>query len=238
MISCNYTLPTELCKIMGDLGSDKGNQFLSGRHTYTPVYSKILEKIRYNSINIFELGLGSLNSKIPCNMNGYSGENYTPGNSLIGWKQYCPNALIYGADFDKDTLFQTDRIKTFFCDQTQPSIIKDMWSKTDCAFDLIIDDGLHTYEANVCFFENSVHKLKNGGYFVIEDIHNAALPLFENKIKEWRLLYDDLTFQIFRMPHERNNGDNNLCIIQKRTKQLTPQPEVNPPQKKFVWNRR
>jgi hypothetical protein len=214
---------------MGDLGSDKGNKDLSGRHTYTPVYSKILETKRYDSINIFELGLGSLDSTVPCNMNGYCGENYTPGNSLKGWKAYCPNASVYGADIDKNALFEEDRIKTFFCDQTNPAIIKDMWSKINSTFDLIIDDGLHTYEANVCFFENSIHKLNIGGYFVIEDIHIAALPLFESKIREWEMMYNNLSFQLFPMPHEKNNGDNNLCIIHREPNTVNS--------RKFIWNR-
>lgn len=36
-----------------------------------------------------------------------------------------------------------------------------MWKNDDLVdnFDIIVEDGLHTFDANVCFFENSVHKL-------------------------------------------------------------------------------
>ena len=45
-------------------------------------------------------------------------------------------------------------------------------------FDIIIEDGLHTFEANKCFFENSIHKVKRGGIYIIEDITNIDLPKF------------------------------------------------------------
>ena len=92
-----------------------------------------------------------------------------------------------------------------------------MWNEPDLQdnFDIIIEDGLHTFNANVCFFENSIHKLKQNGYFIIEDILNYEEYLFENKIKEWESQYKDCLFTLLKIPSSHNNTDNNLLVVVK-----------------------
>ena len=71
------------------------------------------------------------------------------------WRDYFPNANVYGADIDKDILFSEERIKTFYIDQLNPSSIKDFWEKVNTKdFDLIVDDGLHTFKAGITLFKN------------------------------------------------------------------------------------
>jgi len=140
-----------------------------------------------------------------------------PGASLYGWKEFFPNSEIFGADIDKDILFNTDRITTFYCDQTKPEIIKKMWEEPvlEENFDIIIDDGLHTFDANVCFFENSIHKLNPGGYYIIEDIVIDEYHLFVNKFDEWQTTYDDCEITILNIPSLQNAFDNRLVVIYK-----------------------
>ena len=61
-----------------------------------------------------------------------------------------------------------------------------MWNHPDLygQFDIILEDGLHEFAANVTFFENSIHKLSKYGYFIIEDIANKELHLLQIKIQE------------------------------------------------------
>ena len=154
---------TPLCEIMINQGSDKGG----GWHNYTLVYNELLKSIKNKAKNVFELGLGTTNLHLPSNM----GANGTSGASLKGWREYFTKANIFGADIDSEILFEEDRIKTFYCDQTSPESIGELWSKFDSVqFDFLLEDGLHTYDANICFFENSIHKVKKGGLYVIEDI--------------------------------------------------------------------
>jgi hypothetical protein len=204
--------PTELCIIMGNNKSDKGSQNITRSwHNYTLVYNNLFKDRRNESLRVFELGLGTNNVNLPSNM----GVNGRPGASLYGWSEYFPNATIFGADIDSNCLFQTDRIKTYYCDQTNPHVIGYMW-KEDALnepFDIIIEDGLHTYEANVCFFENSIHKLASKGIYVIEDIANKDIPRFEQKISEWKLKYTNLTFDLMRLPSYVNKVDNNLLVV-------------------------
>ncbi|MHB1953742.1 MAG: hypothetical protein ACYCOU_08305 [Sulfobacillus sp.] len=139
-----------------------------------------------------------------------------PGASLYAWKNYFINSEIFGADIDRNILFSSDRIKTYYCDQTDRQAIMNMWNEPDLNqnFDVIIEDGLHMFEANVTFFENSIHKLKLGGLFIIEDINVRDIDRIRNKIKEWKEMYLNLRFRLELVFHS-NQYDNNLLIVQK-----------------------
>ena len=212
--SFDTTKSTPLCEIMGRQRSDKGSiNIESSWHNYTTFYYSIFKNLREKQLRVFELGLGTNNINIPSNM----GSHGRPGASLYGWYEFFKNSYIFGADIDPDILFNTDKIKTFYCDQTKPEIIKKMWDDPSLQdnFDIIIEDGLHTFSANVCFFENSIHKLKSNGYFIIEDILVREEYLFENKIKEWEIKYKDCLFTLLKIPSTCNNFDNNLLVVFK-----------------------
>jgi len=203
-----------LCEIMGRNQSDKGSQNITTSwHNYTTFYYSIFKHLQNKSIRLFELGLGTNNVNIPSNM-GHEG---VPGASLYGWREFFPNAQIFGADIDKNILFNTKNIRTFFCDQCDPSIIQNMWSheELNSYFDIIIDDGLHEFDANVCFFENSLHKLNVNGIFIIEDIHCEYLDKVVGKISEWENAYPNYIFTLLQIPSTRNTCDNNLLVIHR-----------------------
>jgi hypothetical protein len=206
--------PTELCKLMGKYGSDKGNEDLSiSPHNYTTLYYKLFNDIRYKNLRIFELGLGTNNVNLPSNM----GPDGKPGASLKGWADFFPNSSIFGADIDRDILFNTERIKTYYCNQLNPIDIKKLWNNPELEenFDIIIEDGLHTPEANICFFENSIHKLKKNGYYIIEDIY-IDTSIFEHIIENnWSEQYPYLDFKIIKLPILQNCSKtaNNIVLI-------------------------
>lgn len=207
---------TPLCEIMGRYNSDKGHvNITKSWHNYTTFYYSIFKPLTNHSLRIFELGLGTNNVNLPSNM----GKDGTPGASLYGWSAFFPNSTIFGADIDKNILFNTDRIKTFYCDQTNPAIIHEMWNEPalkEDDFDIIIEDGLHTFHANVCFFENSIHKLKSNGYYIIEDIVHHEEGLFVEKIKEWEKKYVNCVFQLLKIPSLCNVHDNTLLVVFKK----------------------
>ena len=204
--------PTILCEIMGRHRSDKGHANITESwHNYTTFYYSLFKDRRDTPLRLFELGLGTNNPNILSNI----GPDGVPGASLYGWKDFFPLAHIFGADIDKDILFQEDRIQTFYCDQTNPDTIKEMWDTLD-PFDIIIEDGLHTFEANVCFFENSIHKLNTNGYYIIEDVLKEEEPFFLEKIKEWQLTYPDCVFTMLTIPSTKNSFDNALVVVYKK----------------------
>lgn len=205
---------TPLCEIMGRNKSDKGSINIdSSWHNYTTFYYSIFKDLHTKKLRVFELGLGTNNVNLPSNM----GPDGRPGASHYGWSEFFVNSHIFGADIDTDILFNTDKIKTFYCDQTNPEVIKKMWDEPVLQdnFDIIIEDGLHTFNANVCFFENSIHKLNPNGYFIIEDIKNDDEYLFESKIKEWGSQYTDCVFTLLKIPSSVNQIDNNLLVVVK-----------------------
>jgi SAM-dependent methyltransferase len=205
---------TPLCEIMGRNKSDKGSiNIESSWHNYTTFYYSIFKDLHTKKLRVFELGLGTNNVNLPSNM----GPDGRPGASHYGWSEFFVNSHIFGADIDTDILFNTDKINTFYCDQTNPEVIKKMWDEPVLQdnFDIIIEDGLHTFNANVCFFENSIHKLNPNGYFIIEDIKNDDEYLFESKIKEWGSKYTDCVFTLLKIPSSVNQIDNNLLVVVK-----------------------
>jgi SAM-dependent methyltransferase len=207
---------TPLCEIMERHGSDKGSINLEHSwHNYTTFYYSIFKDLREKKLRVFELGLGTNNTNIPSNM-GHGGK---PGASHYGWSEFFHNSHIFGADIDSNILFSTDKIKTFYCDQTNPEVIKKLWDEPALQddFDIIIEDGLHKFNANVCFFENSIHKLKPNGYFIIEDVSEREKYLFENKIKQWEGQYKDCIFTLLKIPSS-NVWDNILLVVVKRPK--------------------
>jgi hypothetical protein len=208
MSSLDYTTTTPLCEIMGRFRSDKSYLPIKW-HNYTIFYYSIFQSLRDKPLHIFELGLGTNNVNMKSNM----GKDGVPGASLYGWAEFFPNATIVGADIDRDILFQTPRIKTYYCDQTNPSEIKEMWDRVPEQFDIIVEDGLHTYDANVCFFENSIHKLKETGIYIIEDIAEKDIPSFTIKIAEWMRQYPTRSFELVRLPLKENNYDNTVLYI-------------------------
>ena len=204
---------TPLCELMGYFGSDKGHRDITKCwHNYTTLYHSLFKDICSQPLRLFELGLGTNNTNIPSNM----GKDGKPGASLFAWKEYFKNGMIYGADIDRDILFSTERIKTFYCDQTNPESIATLWKEPPLTegFDIIIEDGLHAFNANVCFFENSIHKLNVGGYYIIEDIAPCYIANFEDILPKWRSIYPDLTFTLLMLP-SMNSGDNNLVVIKR-----------------------
>lgn len=205
----NVLETANLCRVMSRHGSDKA----IGWHNYTIVYSELFKEIRHHPLRVFELGLGTNNPGLVSTM----GSHGKPGASLRGWREYFPNALVYGADIDRTVLFEEDRIRTFYCDQLDQSAIRDLWSQPELhgGLNVIIEDGLHTFDANVSFLDGSLNKLAPGGTYVIEDIERSTLPGWKDCLeKVYSGRYPGFVFALVELPNA-NPYDNNLLVIQK-----------------------
>ena len=125
---------TPLCEIMVKYGSDKGSlNTIYCKHNFTTFYYSIFKDIQHNNLRVFELGLGTNDVTMPSNM-GVDGK---PGASLYGWREFFCNSKIFGADIDQKILFNTENINTFYCDQTNPQSIADMWNNTELLDNMI-----------------------------------------------------------------------------------------------------
>jgi methylase of polypeptide subunit release factors len=185
------------------------------------IYSLLFGNIRYKVKNVFECGLGSADERIVSNMSATG----SPGASLRIWKDYFPNALIWGADIDKKALFEEDRIKTGFIDQLSPTLIKEFFQKVGGQkFDIIIDDGLHTYEAGLTLFENAIDNLASDGIYIIEDISNEAMEKFSDYFHKTKFVVDYIAMNAVidrdDAYKQYEYGGNALLVIRKNVELL------------------
>lgn len=208
--SVNALAPTPMCRVMTKYGSDKGR----GWHNYTTLYSALFSGRRKESLRIFELGLGTNNPTLSSSMGVYG----LPGASLRGWRELFPRALVYGADIDRAILFQDDRIKTFYCDQLDPKAICELWSDPEFqdGLDIIIEDGLHTFQANISFLEGSLSHLRPGGTYIVEDIEGKCIQDWYDRIENvYAKQYPGYEFAFVVLPNSMNRVDNNLLIVRR-----------------------
>lgn len=132
-------------------------------HSYIPAYQELFEPIRESATSVLEIGIG-----YPELMKDFSASWYKPGASLRLWRDYFPNALIYGCDIRADVMFREGRITTCICDQSSIDDLRYRFAGLE--FDIIIDDGSHQAEHQLISWSVLQHNLKPGGIYVIEDV--------------------------------------------------------------------
>jgi hypothetical protein len=210
----------ELASLCDLYGSDKGELRLSEHpypgpsHSYVEYYSQIFSHCRNRVTKVFECGIGTNNPFLASSM----GKEGQPGASLRVWRDYFPNSVVIGADIDTDILFEENRIKTFYVDQKNPSSIEALWRVIGISdFDIMIDDGLHTFEAGTTLWLNSIERLAPDGVYIIEDVGTSDLVRYRNFFRNYNFIVD---FVCLIRP-DKNLADNNLVVIRKNS------PETN-----------
>ena len=101
-----------------------------------------------------------------------------PGASVRAFRDLLPQFQIYGADVDRRILFEEERLRTFYVDQTSGKALRDLQAQIDEPLDLIIDDGLHAPHSNLNTLLYALEALRPSGYLVIEDLTPAMLPIW------------------------------------------------------------
>jgi SAM-dependent methyltransferase len=169
---------TPLCELARKYGTDKGGDHLQRGdtcHTYTPAYWFMFRRRRHQVKAVLEIGIGG-------------------GHSLRMWKEYFPNATIYGIDSNPECLAQAeDRIRCFQADQYNEAELNRVLDQIKSTlFDLIVDDGSHEPAHQIFTAQVLLPYLANDGVYVIEDIEPDCQPqLIGNPIvqnmptKEW-----------------------------------------------------
>lgn len=152
---------TELCELAYKYGSDKCPQI---NHTYTTYYYDLLKDRRDTIKKVVEIGIGSSEYM------HYTPEQYQTGASLRMWRDFFPNAQIYGADIQRSMLFEDERIKTFYCDQGNTKDIENLISETGSDIDLFIDDGFHLWGHQVHLCRVAMPLLDKNVIYIIEDV--------------------------------------------------------------------
>jgi len=122
--------------------------------SYLDIYERYFNKIK-NDVKVF-VEIGILNGK-----------------SLKMWKEYFPNAIIYGIDINPNCKqFEEDRIKILIGDQNNDDFLNKVKSEIK-EIDILLDDGSHITTHQIKTF-NYLHGLiKSGGFYIIEDLRNS-----------------------------------------------------------------
>lgn len=202
-----------LCQKFGsDKGSSStrlGEHILKRKvHNYADFYSLLFDSQRPSIRSVFECGIGTNNESLISSM----GPLGSPGASLRVWREYFPNAQVIGVDIDSNILFQEERIRTFEMDQTDPVSIQNTLDRIAIKqFDLIVDDGLHTFQAARILFENIITNLAPQGTYVIEDVNPWDVKRFENYFKDSGFT----TYFVHLIRKGSSLGDNSLVVIRR-----------------------
>ena len=101
------------------------------------------------------------------------------GESLRIWKDFFPNACIYGIDIADKSGIDDDRIRTFRGDQSDPVFLDAVIGEIGSP-DIVIDDGSHRNDHVIASFQHLFPKLKATGVYVIEDTQFSHVPSFRN----------------------------------------------------------
>ncbi len=206
----------KLCDVYGtDKGESKrdNHPYPWKSHNYADLYELLFRCRRKNVQLLIECGLGTNNINFECSM-GLHGK---PGASLRMWRDFFPNARIIGVDIDKETLFNEERIETFYCDQLKKKSIENFAKKSkllENSADIILDDGLHTFEAGVSFFEGMIKFLNEDGIYLIEDVHPNDMFLYKDYFSHFSEKFT-VHFIKGNRPNDSHAGDNRLVLIFK-----------------------
>ena len=152
---------TPLCELAYKYKTDKCPQI---KHAYTPFYYEFLKSKKGSIKKVLELGV-------------------LKGGSLRMWRDFFPNAQIYGVDIDEETLITEGRIVTYLGDGTNEEYLVKLIEEIGSNIDLFIDDGSHRWEDQVAACKILRPLLKNAIYIIEDVLHpdkiKEALPNFK-----------------------------------------------------------
>ncbi len=93
------------------------------------------------------------------------------GGSALYWKDIFPNADIYALDINHCSILDNEQRINHIVGNAYSDIILNQFENN--TFDIIIDDGPHTFDSFMYLVNNYVQKLRTGGLMIIEDIINT-----------------------------------------------------------------
>lgn len=175
-----------LCELALKYDTDKCPEWRGGTgHEYTPFYHHYLFR-DLRPKRVLEIGICT-------------------GASLRMWEEYWPEAVIWGADVDRNTFINEDRIKSLYVDQRDDRSLVSLslwfWEQH---LDLIIDDGSHSQQDQWRTAQTLIPCLNPGGLYVIEDVQLGT----QEKVREHIPYHTDL----YELRTDKRS-DNRLIVV-------------------------
>lgn len=183
---------TDLCILAQKYGTDKCPQI---KHSYTPFYYELFKDRRESVRKVLEFGVGF------CRDGGAYGDQawdrqlkrlYHRGASLKMWRDFFPNAQIYGADIQPVAMFSDDRIQTFLCDERKKKDVTKLIEEIGSDIDLFVDDGSHISSNQIHLCEYAMPLLNKDVVYVIEDVVKGNVERVTSYLGEYNYYVREL----------------------------------------------
>lgn len=133
---------------------------------YFDIYNKYFEKFRKKEVVILEFGISH-------------------GGSLQMWKHYFgKRARIIGVDINPECKkLKESQVEVYIGSQEDRDFLKKLMKKIG-EVDIIIDDGGHTMNQQICTFQETYKFVKPGGIYLTEDLHTSYWPDFGGGLRK------------------------------------------------------
>ena len=175
-------------------------------HSYLGLYDDLLMDRRESARNVLEVGIGDFGEK--------------NGGSIKLWKDYFPNATVYGLDIlpiDRvmDELLEDPRVVllTGVNAYDQRIVKEEFINKRNVKFDFLIDDGSHQLGDMKTFIKYYLPIMADDGIMIIEDVPDARwIEELVNEVPEGMKHY----VRAFDLRANKNRFDDIVFVIDKR----------------------
>jgi SAM-dependent methyltransferase len=207
-LKLNYINNTSvLCEIGKKYDTDKSSQRNNVTdyrhcHPYTLFYEGLFKNSKDKELKIAELGI-------------------LDGGSLLMWREYFTNSLIYGLEYNNDLImnfrkqFNNDRISLTHIDVTNKDSIIKAFADLNILYDIVIEDTTHQFEDQIRVIENMYKYLKPGGILIIEDIFKSYNEIdYINRLTPILHEFQDLYFvELDHLNRNSTGWDNDKLLI-------------------------
>lgn len=163
---------TPLCDLAYKYGADKCPRI---KHAYTPFYFELLKDKRKSAKKILELGIGHYRGMKENEWIFDPGLNrrYHRGASLYMWRDFFPNAHIYGFDRVEEAIFQDERITTYLGDERSAEDLKKLVKDMGDDVEVVVDDASHHVDDQIFAAKTLLPLLNENVIYIIEDVSHS-----------------------------------------------------------------
>jgi 8-demethyl-8-alpha-L-rhamnosyltetracenomycin-C 2'-O-methyltransferase len=155
-----------------------------GKHNYTPYYFELFKGMRDWVKKVVEVGVAE-------------------GAGVRMFRDFFPNAMIYGAEIDKKRIFSEDRIRVIKCDQSKTDDLVNFLSITGFDIDIFVDDGSHEPKHQVHTCLTVLPLLKKESVYIIEDVSEPSIVEY----------FEDFDYKLVRVGERY---DDQLLILRQK----------------------
>ncbi len=193
----------ELTQLAIKYGSDRHP---GSKHSYTPYYCKLFSPRRKSIKKILEIGVGE-------------------GKGLRMWREFFPNAFVYGAENMPERIFKEERIEVVPCDQTSRENLLELLLTIGTDIDIVIDDASHKPVDQVFTCLTLMQFLGRDVIYIIEDV---ADPTIVDKLTKYNL-------EVPELKPKKTRYDDRLIIARHKNESVEDLKNLEARNNRLVW---